>query len=520
MKNLQKEFDKWCVKNNLDTNLKFTEEQNKAFEKGKKIFIQKDNDEVFLQKSPNGIMVTFAMKIESAKKVLSTSDMIRLLDDKPLLRLESTNGKVENIENGNLILKNENGEFKIPISESLKDVKIGDNISVKLNLLNLKKGDLEGSVNEYQKVDKAEHSEILYKYDVDSKTINSIEPSKVLNSLYKVNGQTLTEDQKRKLKEGDEIDLEDGEKLRIGTNKDSNWIDSNSKKIFIASMLLDGGMSYFFMKLASSYEKKTLKNNESEKNIKTEINPYFSPKAKEAMKNAVDDLNEEIKKEPNKKKEEEVENIKKEIVKEEILKTDYNKVNVNVYSENEKISLGEINLNSLKDILIEKGLNKKNIIIETTNKENLPLLKIVMPKNDLLYSNKEMFDLYIESKKPDGMNFNDEKIEKIVEFSKDIKLNEKLKEVTHNNLKNFLENIRSILSQKSRAYPTEKGILRDINILSNNISKLNGISPSKTASATGTNDPDMLEDAKAKKEQIEKESIEESRSESKRSRRM
>jgi len=87
--------------------------------------------------------------------------------------------------------------------------------------------------------------EVLIEFDKDTNEFIITDTERILAPDF-VNNEELTPEQKLKFKKGQEVELSDGTKLRF-TNTDPNGIRSN-KLHLIASLLVDGGLSYMLYK--------------------------------------------------------------------------------------------------------------------------------------------------------------------------------------------------------------------------------------------------------------------------------
>lgn len=87
--------------------------------------------------------------------------------------------------------------------------------------------------------------EVLIEFDKDTNEFIITDTERILAPDF-VNNEALTPEQKAKFKKGKEAELSDGTKFRF-TNTDPNGIRSN-KLHLIASLIIDGGMSYMLYK--------------------------------------------------------------------------------------------------------------------------------------------------------------------------------------------------------------------------------------------------------------------------------
>lgn len=84
----------------------------------------------------------------------------------------------------------------------------------------------------------------VIEYDPQTKQFMSYDPAKI-KSPEKINGETLTAEKKRKLKEGEIVALEDGTEIQLSTS-DKNGVRSNRAGL-VLSVLIDGGISYLLI---------------------------------------------------------------------------------------------------------------------------------------------------------------------------------------------------------------------------------------------------------------------------------
>jgi len=86
--------------------------------------------------------------------------------------------------------------------------------------------------------------EAVIEYDPQTKQFMSYDPAKV-KLPEKINGETLSPEKKRKLKEGEVVALEDGTEIQLSTS-DKNGVRSNRAGL-VLSILIDGGISYLLI---------------------------------------------------------------------------------------------------------------------------------------------------------------------------------------------------------------------------------------------------------------------------------
>lgn len=101
-------------------------------------------------------------------------------------------------------------------------------------------------VNDYIENTRKEKTAI-YQFDKETNSFVAVDCEDVLVPE-EVNGMQLTEEQKRKLKKGKIVDLADGTAIQAAPAAAKNSFLQSNRKFLIASMLLDGGMSFFLIK--------------------------------------------------------------------------------------------------------------------------------------------------------------------------------------------------------------------------------------------------------------------------------
>lgn len=141
------------------------------------------------------------------------------------------------------------------IDESKK--KRGDDVTIeKLGMQEVKVQDKKGNWitanrNTFSISDDINKNDFsLAKYNPETKSFDIIDPKQL--NVDAINGKRLTEEQKKKLRNGEEIQ-EDGTTLQIDPTKKKGFI--TNKNLVILSLLLDGGTSYLFIKTAKMLEK-------------------------------------------------------------------------------------------------------------------------------------------------------------------------------------------------------------------------------------------------------------------------
>jgi len=118
-------------------------------------------------------------------------------------------------------------------------------------------------VNDFVENTKKENTAI-FQFDKETNSFVAIDSEDVLVPE-EVNGMQLTEEQKKKLKRGKVVDLPDGTKIQSAPADAKNGFLQSNRKLIIASLLLDGGMSFLLIKgMQLISERLNQKKNETE----------------------------------------------------------------------------------------------------------------------------------------------------------------------------------------------------------------------------------------------------------------
>lgn len=171
-----------------------------------------------------------------------------------------------------------NGEettWGVDLKEKMKEHNVGDDISikytgkeaVKVNVPYYENGEklwkeIETNrnsfdVNKYDEKQDIRNEKFLIEFD-NKKNSFDIVNSKVIPKVEAINGVPLTKEKQYKLQNGEEIE-QDGSTLQYSTKKQS-FIQKHSKKLLVASILMDGGMSYLIIKGVEAVDKRIEKN--------------------------------------------------------------------------------------------------------------------------------------------------------------------------------------------------------------------------------------------------------------------
>ncbi|WP_312352565.1 DUF4099 domain-containing protein [Sphingobacterium siyangense] len=101
-------------------------------------------------------------------------------------------------------------------------------------------------VKDYIEAEKSEQI-VVYEFDKETNSFVALNSEDILVPE-EVNGMPLSEQQKQKFKKGQVVELPDGTVVQTSPAKSqSNFLHSN-RKLLVASVLLDGGLSFFLVK--------------------------------------------------------------------------------------------------------------------------------------------------------------------------------------------------------------------------------------------------------------------------------
>jgi len=93
--------------------------------------------------------------------------------------------------------------------------------------------------------DEGNLKDVIIEFDKETNEFIVTDEARIL-APDRINGQYLSLDQKERYRKGKEVELEDGTKVQFSAT-DKNGVRSN-KLMFIASMLMDGGLSFVLYK--------------------------------------------------------------------------------------------------------------------------------------------------------------------------------------------------------------------------------------------------------------------------------
>lgn len=496
-RDLQQEFNKWAIKNNLPETVQFTIEQKQAFKLGRQIHIKKGNEqELIIKPKEEGIAIKFIQSFDTIKNKLEDEDIKQLLEGNTVTKLNSFEGKITNIENNFAVLNNEiYGEEKIPLKElDITEEDIGKTISVE-RFVSQKETENGEKYNIDVWKQQNTGGKISYStYQADEfMRIHEVDPSDIVEGIKSINGIELNQKNKIKLLKGLKVDVEDNEELVISPKNKKGF---TAKKALLIGFALAGGPLYYVLYKAIKIAQK-----QNQKTREKELE-----KLDAVFKN-------EIKKHPNNKSLQE-EYLQQKAFADFINTGDENKIVLTALTEsaNEKKQLElQVNEENLFEKLKKHFEENPNdlIVLEVKSKEGRTMAEMALTSDNLFMQNKIMFESAINAQNAKLFENRNNSINEISELIEETKIIterknfiEKLDIDRRSNFKNYLESMKSIALQKARAYPENQKIRNDINILDKNINLINNIDFKRTevkqhqkASSTGVNDPDLFEDS-------------------------
>lgn len=496
-RDLQKEFNKWAIKNDLPETVRFSTEQKEAFKKGKAIHIKKGKEEeLIISPKDEEFAIKFIQSLDSIKKKLEDEDVKQLLEGNTVTKLNSFEGRITDIEDNYIVLIHEiYGQERIPLKElNITEDDIGKTIAVERFV-----AEKETSEGEKYNVDVWKENTqgigVSYStYEADEyMRIHEVNPADIINGIKSINGIELSQKNKLKLLKGLKVDLEDNEELAISPKKKKGF---TAKKALLIGFALAGGPLYYLLYkaiLIAQKQNQKIKTKELEK-----LEQVFQ-KEKAKHPNNVSLQEEYIKQKSF------AEYIKDEGQTKTILTSlnddtgEKNEIELKV--KNEKI------YDKLKEHF-EKNPNDL-VVVKIKSQNGRTMAEMALTSDNLFMKDKEIFESAINTqnaklfknrnKSVDEISTLIEKTTLITErndFTKKLEIDRK------NSFKNYLNALKAVALQKSRAYPQNARIRNDINILDKNINLINNVEfkKSKTkqhqkAHATGVNDPDLFEDS-------------------------
>lgn len=217
------------------------------------------------------------------------------------------------------------------------------------------------SIKPYNEKNDYRNSRILIEYNQDKNSFDIVNTNRI-PKVQAINGEKLTKDEQEKLERGEEITTSDGNKVKYSPQKQT-FVQANNKRLLIASLLLDGGLSYLIVKAVDHFTNKETNKAGVDKEYIKEL---------EKLKNDIDN---KIRQTDDKK---ELTDIKAHINKE------IEKVSITPYQEKDLEQRQEDTLsNKVDDKEQQKTeeLKENEIKIDTTND---------MPFEDNVFEQSEM----------------------------------------------------------------------------------------------------------------------------------
>ena len=215
------------------------------------------------------------------------------------------------------------------------------------------------SVKPYNEKNDYRNSRILIEFNKEKNSFDIVNTNRV-PKVQAINGDKLTKAQQESLERGEEITTSDGSKVKYSPQKQT-FVQANNKRLLIASLILDGGLSYLLIKAVDHFSRK--------EETKTGVDKEYI-KELEKLKNEIDN---KIRKTDDKKELTEI----KDYINKEI-----DKVSVTPYQERDLEQRREDTLSNQVDD------NEKKQDVDLPFDENLEISKETetdeIKHNDLL----------------------------------------------------------------------------------------------------------------------------------------
>jgi hypothetical protein len=197
---------------------------------------------------------------------------------------------------------------------------------------------------------------LLFEFDKETKSFVGVNPNQ-LKIPIEINGTPLTEKNKKDLKDGKVVDLENDTQIQISSTE-KNQIRSN-KNLLVASMLLDGGISYLLYTGISALI--------NESKLEKQKETSYSHGYMEALKKVQNDLERKATTYPNDKTiQNDLSNLKNEMDRFSSA-SKISPIEASVKSVLEKVDDPELGAN-LKEKADETIQNREEIKIKTDEK--------------------------------------------------------------------------------------------------------------------------------------------------------
>lgn len=207
-------------------------------------------------------------------------------------------------------LKNQSGTdivWGVNLQKELEGKKIGDMVTVKYTgkeKVNVNVPELQPdgstkfkiittdrnnfSVTPYNEKNDYRNNRILIEFNKEKNSFEIVNSSRV-PKVQSINGEKITKEQQEQLERGEEISV-DGSKVKYSPQQQT-FVQRNNNRLLIASLLLDGGLSYLLIKTAEKIsqrnaEKEKLRQEvlaETQKENKTEVAQKNEQKIKEGV---------------------------------------------------------------------------------------------------------------------------------------------------------------------------------------------------------------------------------------------
>jgi len=411
-------------------------------------------------------------------------------------------------------IENERGKtvfYGNDLDEKLKDFKVGD--SIQISNIGIEKATITANIDdELKEINKynnifsvkplTEMNEntrtALFEYDTESKTVKELDTTDL--EFDTINGIKLTESQIRDLKKGKEVKIDEDTTVELSPkSKDRSKMNSNTGALLLASLALDGGLSFVIIKSIQKLNSMRLEHKKQQQSAS------FS-NGLETMKSF---LESKISQSPNDASlKDKLSNVIKEI-------------NADQPTANKSVTASTV-INPDGGTLIAKGAdhylhdknNEKNYYVTLLGDDNKErtiwgidlqekIANVKLFENiDVKYAGKVDVNIKVPIRdKDNSITGYEDKTVKRNSFDvkeNDVKLTEKVVEHFKENSEK-LEQIKSFLLSKSTQYPEDKTIISSINIVDKYISSTN-ITKQDESKNLQVVDYDTYEDANREKE--------------------
>jgi hypothetical protein len=207
-------------------------------------------------------------------------------------------------------LKTESGTetvWGVNLQKELEDKKIGDKVTVKYTgkeKVNVNVPELQPdgttkfkqittdrnnfSVTPYSEKNDYRNNRILIEFNKEKNSFEIVNSSRI-PKVQAINGEKITKEEQEQLERGEEITTKDGEKVKYSP-KEQTFVQRNNNRLLIASLLIDGGISYLIIKAAERLANKEsiAESQENKQENKQGVDKEYV-KELEKLKNEIDE---------------------------------------------------------------------------------------------------------------------------------------------------------------------------------------------------------------------------------------